>query len=151
MPCLQEQTTSGERKMPALRERLKRRRVYLIAMLFVLALLLLDSIRSPANQVTAGLYVGTVRGYQAWGRPLLKGHIQCRYCPSCSEYSIQVVEQYGIWKGFGLTVSRLYRCRASVPLGTCDPVEAGNGDRCEGERLCRSANPPVDLDPTEEM
>lgn len=131
--------------MPALRERLKRRRMRLIALLFVLALLLLDTIRSPANQVTAALYVSAVRGYQAWGRPLLRGHIQCRYCPSCSEYSIQAVEQRGIWKGFGLTVSRLWRCRMSVPLGTCDPVDAGNGDRGEDEGLCRSANPPAGL------
>lgn len=45
----------------------------------------------------------------------------CRYVPSCSEYSHQAVQGYGVVKGSWLTMKRLSRCR---PLGGrgYDPV-----------------------------
>jgi hypothetical protein len=60
--------------------------------------------------------------YQAIGRPLLKGRIQCRYRPTCSEYSIEAVRHYGIRQGLLLTVKRIHSCTTKVPLGTPDPV-----------------------------
>jgi len=68
---------------------------------------------------------------------LLRGHIQCRYRPSCSEYSIHAVEQFGIWQGLGMTVFRLSRCTASVPLGTYDPVPTGIGNCGETDGSCQ--------------
>ena len=35
----------------------------------------------------------------------------CRFEPSCSEYSIQAFEKYGLIKGAVLTVKRLKRCK----------------------------------------
>ena len=45
----------------------------------------------------------------------------CRYYPSCSQYSQEAVEKYGVLKGVWLGVKRLGRCR---PLGGqgYDPV-----------------------------
>ena len=45
----------------------------------------------------------------------------CRYYPSCSHYSQEAVEKYGVLKGICLGVKRLGRCR---PLGGqgYDPV-----------------------------
>jgi putative membrane protein insertion efficiency factor len=45
----------------------------------------------------------------------------CRYFPSCSHYSQEAVEKYGVLKGVWLGVKRLGRCR---PLGGqgYDPV-----------------------------
>jgi hypothetical protein len=88
----------------------------------VIVFAVLDSFRSPANQVTGHLYVAGVHVYQAIGRPLLKGRIQCRYQPTCSEYSIEAVRQCGIRLGFLLTVKRINSCTTKVPLGTPDPV-----------------------------
>lgn len=82
----------------------------------------LDSCREPPDQITGRLYVRLVRGYQYVSRPCLGNYIQCRYRPSCSEYSMEAVRRYGIRKGLWLTVSRLCRCTGSVPPGTDDPV-----------------------------
>ena len=108
--------------MSTLQKPLKNPRTWLLLFFGLVVLGLLDSFRSPGDQVTAHIYVGMVHLYQAWGRPLLRGHVQCRYCPSCSEYSIEAVQRHGIRRGLVLTVSRLSSCRGTVPLGTSDPV-----------------------------
>ncbi len=108
--------------MSPLRQSLKRPGTYLAMLSIVLLFAALDSYRSPANQVTGHLYVAGVHIYQAIGRPLLKGRIKCRYQPTCSEYSIEAVRQYGIRQGFLLTVKRINSCTTKVPLGTPDPV-----------------------------
>lgn len=138
--------------MSPLRERVRRRPAIGVAMLFAFmsAAALLDTARSPADQVTARLYIGMVRMYQAWGSPLLREHIRCRYRPSCSEYSIQAVEHFGLWQGLGLTVSRLARCTTRVPLGTCDPVPTGIGKCDEAGGFCQTADTPTGPHPREE-
>lgn len=37
-------------------------------------------------------------------------HGFCRYYPSCSEYSIQALEKYGLFKGLYLSFWRILRC-----------------------------------------
>jgi putative component of membrane protein insertase Oxa1/YidC/SpoIIIJ protein YidD len=56
------------------------------------------------------------------GHPLLEGRIQCRYEPTCSEYSIQAVKRLGLRRGLEMTFRRLESCKTDVPLGTYDPV-----------------------------
>ena len=60
-----------------------------------------------------------IRAYQASLSPLLP--TSCRYLPSCSHYSHDVVDRYGVIKGAWLGVKRLARCH---PLGGkgYDPV-----------------------------
>jgi uncharacterized protein len=106
----------------ALQQRLKRPGTWLAFFAILALAALADSFRSPADQFTAPLYVGAVRLYQFAGRPLLKGRVQCRYCPSCSEYSIQAVQTHGIRHGLVLTCNRLSSCQTDVPSGTPDPV-----------------------------
>ena len=57
--------------------------------------------------------------YQRTLSPLLP--TSCRFYPSCSHYSQQAVEKYGVVKGIWLGIKRLGRCR---PLGSqgYDPV-----------------------------
>ena len=107
--------------MSALRQRLKRPETYLAAVGVLVALAALDSCRRPASQVTVRLYVGVVHVYQALGRPLLEGWIQCRYRPTCSEFSIQSVREHGIRRGLALTVARIRSCTRQVPIGTYSP------------------------------
>ena len=38
-----------------------------------------------------------------------KGY-NCRFVPSCSEYTYQAVEKYGVMKGLGLGVKRVAKC-----------------------------------------
>ena len=45
----------------------------------------------------------------------------CRHIPTCSNYMIEAIEEYGVLKGMSLGIKRLLRCN---PWGTCgyDPV-----------------------------
>lgn len=46
---------------------------------------------------------------------------QCRYLPTCSEYAEDAIDKNGAWKGFWLTVARLWRCSPWGASGF-DPV-----------------------------
>ncbi|MBM3997119.1 MAG: membrane protein insertion efficiency factor YidD [Planctomycetes bacterium] len=81
-----------------------------------------DSFRRPEDQVTGWLYVRAVYFYQWAGRPMLKGRVQCRFHPTCSEYSIGAVEVHGIRWGLFLTFQRLASCTPEAPIGAEDPV-----------------------------
>lgn len=122
MSELRQQSSSGERQVSALRKSLKRPETYLILLFALITFAVVDSYRKPANQVTARFYIGGVHVYQATGRPLLKGRIQCRYQPTCSDYSIAAVQNHGIRYGLVLTFKRIDSCRTDVPLGTYDPA-----------------------------
>jgi len=65
------------------------------------------------------LVLGTLRAYQRHVSPLKP--FSCRFCPKCSEYTIQVVEKYGVVKGLVLGARRVARCHPFHPSGY-DPV-----------------------------
>jgi putative membrane protein insertion efficiency factor len=108
--------------MSTLGEGLRKRRVGLAALTALATLVLLDSSRPPADQYTAAAYVGSVRVYQAVGRPVIRPFCTCRYLPSCSEYSIEAVKTHGFGYGMYLTTRRIVSCTDAVPMGTWDPV-----------------------------
>ena len=60
-----------------------------------------------------------VRGYQYVISPML-GH-NCRFFPTCSEYTCQAIERYGIAKGSWLGIKRISRCHP-WHSGGVDPV-----------------------------
>jgi putative membrane protein insertion efficiency factor len=45
----------------------------------------------------------------------------CRFFPTCSAYAIAAIRKYGLWKGGGLSLLRLFRCNPFHP-GGYDPV-----------------------------
>lgn len=108
--------------MSALRQCLKRPETYLAALAILVALVALDSSRDPSRQITGALYVRGVYLYRAVGHPLLEGRIRCRYRPTCSEYSIEAVQAYGIRRGLWMTARRIRSCQRTVPMGTADPL-----------------------------
>lgn len=46
--------------------------------------------------------------YQRWVSPLFPN--TCRYHPSCSQYTYEAIEKYGLLKGFRLGAWRILRC-----------------------------------------
>lgn len=50
-----------------------------------------------------------------------RGYV-CMHYPTCSEYTKQAVEKYGIQKGGILGVKRIYRCRPGQ-TPTIDPLK----------------------------
>ena len=82
----------------------------------------IDIFSAPSKQVSARLCTKIIYFYQILCSPLLKGHIQCRYCPSCSEFSKQAVLTHGFAKGIFLSLKRIFSCTKDVPLGTMNPV-----------------------------
>jgi putative membrane protein insertion efficiency factor len=41
----------------------------------------------------------------------------CRFYPSCSTYAEEAIEVHGAWRGTGLSLRRLSRCRPLGPHG----------------------------------
>jgi len=65
------------------------------------------------------LIIGIIKFYQMFVSPL-KGPT-CRFYPTCSQYSIQAVEKYGVPKGVLLAIKRILKCHPFHP-GGYDPV-----------------------------
>ena len=65
------------------------------------------------------LTLGLLRMYKRWISPLLPS--ACRFQPTCSEYMISAVEQYGALRGVWLALRRLLRCHP-FNEGGYDPV-----------------------------
>lgn len=122
MSSLWKYATTNKRKMPDLRQCLKRPETYLAVVFLTAMLLFADTFRQPDRQITGKLYIAAVRVYQAIGRPVMNNWIECRYAPTCSEYSVQAVKKHGIKKGLELTYGRINSCRTNVEKGTPDPV-----------------------------
>jgi len=66
------------------------------------------------------LLVVLIRGYQTFLSPLIPG--RCKYYPSCSQYAIDALTQYGVLRGTVLAGWRLLRCNP-LSYGGYDPVE----------------------------
>lgn len=60
-----------------------------------------------------------IRFYQRFISPLLPPG--CIYQPTCSNYMLQAVERYGVFKGVWLGVKRIGRCHP-FHQGGYDPV-----------------------------
>lgn len=51
----------------------------------------------------------------------LKSHSKCRFYPTCSQYFIESLENYGFFKGTFLGIKRIFKCRPFGDFGY-DPV-----------------------------
>lgn len=65
--------------------------------------------QDPPTPAASRLLVRLIRSYQRWLSPLLGN--QCRFSPTCSEYSAQALQTHGTFRGLRLTFWRLLRCQ----------------------------------------
>ena len=63
--------------------------------------------------------LSTIKFYQFFISPILGQN--CRYLPTCSEYTIQAIKKFGLIKGTALSLNRISKCH---PWGNhgYDPV-----------------------------
>ena len=78
----------------------------------------------PAQSVKKPVIL-LLRGYKLAISPLLGQ--RCRFYPSCSSYTMEAIERFGVLRGGWLGVKRIGRCHPLHPGGP-DPVpETWNG------------------------
>ena len=71
------------------------------------------------SQILRTLVLVLLRGYKWAISPLLSP--ACRYVPTCSDYAVEAVDRYGVFRGGLLAVRRVLRCHPFVK-GGYDPV-----------------------------
>ena len=71
------------------------------------------------NKITTFPLIICIKTYQLFVSPILGQN--CRYFPTCSEYTIECLKKFGIVKGIFLSIKRISRCH---PFGDdgYDPV-----------------------------
>ncbi len=70
------------------------------------------------------ILIKIIKGYQFLISPLLGN--SCRYLPTCSEYSIEALKNFGFFKGSFLSIKRILSCHPIKFLGGgegFDPVK----------------------------
>jgi len=65
------------------------------------------------------LAIGVVHAYKLIVSPWLPQ--ACRFTPTCSEYAVDALRQYGIFRGTALALGRLARCHP-LRRGGFDPL-----------------------------
>ena len=54
-------------------------------------------------------------------------HSMCRFTPTCSNYMIDALNEYGVLKGLKIGIKRIIRCRPKGGMGY-DPIMKRNED-----------------------
>ena len=61
------------------------------------------------------ILIKIIKGYKFLISPLLGN--SCRYLPTCSEYSIEALKNYGFFKGTYMSIKRILSCHPFKFLG----------------------------------
>lgn len=73
-----------------------------------------------AHAIAVRVFLAPIRLYQRFLSPL-KGQPSCRFSPTCSQYCVEAVREWGILIGSALTLWRVLRCNP-FGKGGFDPV-----------------------------
>lgn len=68
--------------------------------------------------------LSAIRRYQAGGGSKRYFNLECNFTPTCSEFSAQAIEKYGLRKGIVLGYRRICRCnQPDNPDRIFDPLK----------------------------
>ena len=78
------------------------------------------------NKIIFNILIFFVKIYQVFLSPIIGQN--CRYLPTCSEYTIQCLKEHGMFKGLILSLKRISKCH---PWGShgYDPVPSKIKDK----------------------
>ena len=65
--------------------------------------------------ISTKLLIKIIKGYKYLISPLF-GH-SCRYLPTCSQYSIDALKEFGFFKGLLMSIKRILSCHPVKFLG----------------------------------
>jgi hypothetical protein len=72
-----------------------------------------------AGGISRMLARGLIRGYQLTFSAFVGR--SCRYLPTCSDYTNEAIDRFGVWPGIWMGIARIGRCRPGGQHGY-DPV-----------------------------
>jgi putative membrane protein insertion efficiency factor len=76
--------------------------------------------KNKIKQIWYLIFIAPIKIYQLFISPMLPN--TCRHLPTCSDYTIEAINEYGVLKGIIKGLNRILRCN---PLGSSgyDPVK----------------------------
>ena len=76
--------------------------------------------KNKIKQIWYLIFIAPIKIYQLFVSPMLPN--TCRHLPTCSDYTIEAINEYGVLKGTIKGLNRILRCN---PLGSSgyDPVK----------------------------
>ncbi|MDB2359829.1 membrane protein insertion efficiency factor YidD [Alphaproteobacteria bacterium] len=76
--------------------------------------------KNKIKQIWYLIFIAPIKIYQLFISPMLPN--TCRHLPTCSDYTIEAINEYGVLKGTIKGLNRILRCN---PLGSSgyDPVK----------------------------
>lgn len=103
------------------------------------------------SQIAKTFVLGLLRGYKWAISPLLPP--ACRYVPTCSDYAMEAVDRYGIFRGSLMATGRLLRCHPFTKGGydpvVRSPVTESAGLKSEDYGVAQGVVPPASCAVTE--
>lgn len=73
------------------------------------------------NNIICRMFIFFIRFYQN-GISIILPYNQCKFYPSCSEYSIEAIKKYGTLLGMWISIKRMMKCHPYSKSGGFDQV-----------------------------
>ena len=96
------------------------KRFGLIAAIIILVVAMHDLSVPAERAFGAKAAIHAIDSYRVHISPHLRGHIVCRFKPTCSAYGRESIRKHGLLIGGAKTVRRIARCGPWTKMGTVD-------------------------------